>query len=415
MSAPEVDPKLLPARDGDAPLHELSLDQLSALLYMAFTGEELLRLLRELRVAARGGYRLEAMGELARADLLADELRAVPGSRGPVLALLREAYEFPALEAVVLPKLVAEELSALAVEPDASVRLLWRLLADPSPEIRGAAAIGLEALADEFFSEAEQADKPAAEAPSTAPAPHDDSETRELRKTARRVGAQAEHAREKNAELKEQLRAARAEIVRLERESAARAKEKARLADDLEKTRGKLSAARAKGGVEALEKAEKARAELAARVAVLDEKVREAHEARDHAEAQLAASKKEHESQQKRPAEPRPGEAEEPALEANPSTWLFPRFSREFYDSLEGWDPRIQRAAFKQAYLLAENHRHPSLRAIPLEGIPGYYRVRIATDVRLIYRRTENEREVEILSLIDREDLDRYVRQAKTR
>jgi hypothetical protein len=64
--------------------------------------------------------------------------------------------------------------------------------------------------------------------------------------------------------------------------------------------------------------------------------------------------------------------------------------------------------------LLAENHRHPSLRAIPLEGLPGFYRVRIASDVRLIYKRGDRG-EVEILSLIDREDLDRYVRQAKTR
>jgi glutamate racemase len=39
---------------------------------------------------------------------------------------------------------------------------------------------------------------------------------------------------------------------------------------------------------------------------------------------------------------------------------------------------------------------------------------RVATDVRLIYRRKADD-SVEILSLIDREDLDRYVRQAKTR
>jgi mRNA-degrading endonuclease RelE of RelBE toxin-antitoxin system len=82
---------------------------------------------------------------------------------------------------------------------------------------------------------------------------------------------------------------------------------------------------------------------------------------------------------------------------------------------LNGWDLRIQRAAFKQANLLALDHRHPSLRALPLEGLPGYYRVRVATDVRLLYRRGERQNEIEILSLIDREDLDRYVRQAKTR
>jgi hypothetical protein len=39
----------------------------------------------------------------------------------------------------------------------------------------------------------------------------------------------------------------------------------------------------------------------------------------------------------------------------------------------------------------------------------------VATDVRLIYRRAERQDVVEICSLIDREDLDRYVRQAKTR
>jgi len=101
--------------------------------------------------------------------------------------------------------------------------------------------------------------------------------------------------------------------------------------------------------------------------------------------------------------------------EEDQASWLFPIYTREFYDSLEGWDRRVQRAAFKQAHLLAQDHRHPSLRALPLEGLPGYYRVRVATDVRLLYRRGERQNAVEILSLIDREDLDRYVRQAKTR
>ena len=97
------------------------------------------------------------------------------------------------------------------------------------------------------------------------------------------------------------------------------------------------------------------------------------------------------------------------------TTWLTPIYTREFYDSLEGWDRRVQRSAFKQAALLALDHRHPSLRALPLEGLPGYYRVRVATDVRLIYRRTDRQNTIEILSLIDREDLDRYIKQAKTR
>jgi mRNA-degrading endonuclease RelE of RelBE toxin-antitoxin system len=118
------------------------------------------------------------------------------------------------------------------------------------------------------------------------------------------------------------------------------------------------------------------------------------------------------------PAGPAPAAAEGTGGDAGeeaPASWLLPVFTAEFYGSLEGWDRRIQRAAVKQAYLLAQDHRHPSLRALPLEGLPGYYRVRVATDVRLIYRRGERQDQVEILSLIDREDLDRYVRQAKTR
>src|SRR5260370_1399048 len=53
-------------------------------------------------------------------------------------------------------------------------------------------------------------------------------------------------------------------------------------------------------------------------------------------------------------------------------------------------------------------------RSSALEGLPGYSRIRVATDVRLIYRRGEGNT-LEILSLIDREDLDRYIRQARTR
>ena len=49
-----------------------------------------------------------------------------------------------------------------------------------------------------------------------------------------------------------------------------------------------------------------------------------------------------------------------------------------------------------------------------LDDIMKAKKIRIATDVRLIYRRGEGNT-VEILSLIDREDLDRYIRQARTR
>jgi hypothetical protein len=96
------------------------------------------------------------------------------------------------------------------------------------------------------------------------------------------------------------------------------------------------------------------------------------------------------------------------------ATWSLPVFSDEFYESIRRWDRKIVRNAFEKIYRLSEDWRHPSLRAIPLEGLPGCYRIRVATDVRLIYRTLDQNR-VEIMSLIDREDLQRYIRQAKTR
>lgn len=99
---------------------------------------------------------------------------------------------------------------------------------------------------------------------------------------------------------------------------------------------------------------------------------------------------------------------------ASVAAWSLPVFSGEFYESIRRWDRKVVRNAFEKIYRLAEDWRHPSLRAIPLEGLPDHYRVRIATDVRLIYRPLDGGR-VEILSLIDREDLQRYIRQAKSR
>jgi hypothetical protein len=142
----------------------------------------------------------------------------------------------------------------------------------------------------------------------------------------------------------------------------------------------------------------------------LSERVRAAQEERDALRAQIAQAQRA--PALAAPAAPVEEEALPSAEEA--STFLIPIFTREFYDSIQRWDRRMQRAAFDKVSLLARDWRHGSLRAIALEGLPGYYRIRIATDVRLIYRRGEGNT-VEILSLIDREDLDRYIRQARTR
>ncbi len=110
---------------------------------------------------------------------------------------------------------------------------------------------------------------------------------------------------------------------------------------------------------------------------------------------------------------PQPSAEADLPSEEEASTFLVPVLTREFYDSIERWDRRMQRAAFDKIHRLANDWRHGSLRALALEGVPGYYRIRVATDVRLIYRRDGSR--LEVLSLIDREDLDRYIRQARTR
>src|SRR5438128_796016 len=142
-------------------------------------------------------------------------------------------------------------------------------------------------------------------------------------------------------------------------------------------------------------------------------KLRGADEAREAAEHRVAQLERRLAQAPQPVALPQPsGDADLPS-EEEASTFLVPVLTREFYDSIERWDRRMQRAAFDKIHRLANDWRHGSLRALALEGVPGYYRIRVATDVRLIYRRDGNR--LEVLSLIDREDLDRYVRQARTR
>ena len=208
------------------------------------------------------------------------------------------------------------------------------------------------------------------------------------------------------------LRDARARESRAVDESARAREEAAAARQELARLRAEADALR---GSDAALEAQRARAEAreaSGKLGALEARLERAREREHELAAEVERIRAERPAV--RPAEAgdtRPEETE--AAEAE--TWLFPVYTREFYDSLDGWDRRIQRSAFKQAQLLAQDHRHPSLRALPLEGLPGYYRVRVATDVRLIYRRPERQNTIELLSLIDREDLDRYIRQAKTR
>lgn len=410
----------LPPRVGDAPLHELSRDALSAFLYAALLPEETLALVKSLGLSAPG-FRTEGLSDVELCDLLADEVRAAPGSRAPVLEALRQGLKEPAFAHSQLDAVAADELLEVAGSDHGLAIALWRLVADPQPEVRARGAAALEQLAADWYGPAPAGEGAAGRGRPEATGDVEDELGRKLRtaeeKLARAEGRavearrKAEEAREK---LQAQVKEARAEAARAV-DDAARAREQAEQAR-LAKGRAEAELVQARATDEAAElqrlrgaarEAETARhvaearsEKLAVQVARLEEALREA-EASDSEAPGVAAG-------------PAGDAAEEP--EEAPASWLLPVFTEEFYDSLHGWDRRIQRAAVKQAFLLAQDHRHPSLRALPLGGIPGYYRVRVATDVRLIYRRGEARQDaVEILSVIDREDLDRYIRQAKTR
>jgi mRNA-degrading endonuclease RelE of RelBE toxin-antitoxin system len=410
--------RALPAPDGDAPLHDLTRDELSVFLYAALLPEENLQIVRELGLSVPG-FRTEALSEPERCDLIADEVRAAPELRIRILEALRNGFGRPPLVGVALDEREAQDLVDVGTTEHGTVLALWRLLADPSPSVRALARPLLARMVAEYYGPADEGGAEVSPPEEPASTGRESGRLRALERELSRARDRAERAQAKGAEraekLQAQLKEARAAEARAV-DDAARARSAAEQARSaLQRSEAALEAAR---GTDAA--AEVNRARLEARE--LSGKLAAAEARAERAEARVADAERSLAEAVERAAPSAAatstggtagGETEEP--EEAPPSWLLPVYTREFYDSLQGWERRVQRAAFKQAHLLAQDHRHPSLRALPLEGLPGYYRVRVATDVRLIYRRGEQQSAVEILSLIDREDLDRYVRQAKTR
>lgn len=410
--------RTLPDHGGDAPLEELSRDALSVFLYVALLPEETKAIVRELDLSVPG-FRTEALSDVEMCDVLADEIRAAPATRAHVVEKLRAAFGGMPIPDIPLDSAGADDLLAVGSSEHGLTFAMWRVLADPDPEVRRRAEPILARLVEEHYGPraagAARGGPPAKDDPSARISALE-KELAEVRRELKEARARAEGARCKADEQREKLqgwlkeaRAREAQAV----EDAARAREAAVEAQRArERAESALSAAQA---TDAAVEAQRARAlvrDLEGKVTGLESRLRKQEERERELEASLSEARSRIGAER---AVPAATSAEEGEPEDAPATWLMPVYTREFYDSLEGWDRRIQRAAFKQANLLAQDHRHPSLRALPLEGLPGYYRVRVATDVRLLYRRTERQNTIEILSLIDREDLDRYVRQAKTR
>lgn len=414
-------PRALPDAKGDAPLHELGRDALSVLIYVALLPEEARAIVRNLRLSVPG-FRTESLSDVEVCDVLADEIRQVPEARARVIDALRAAFGGMPIPDVPLDAAGADDLLAVGTSEHGLTFALWRVLADPDPEVRARALPILERLVKDHYG-------PLPEGAPARPAQGDPAQrvgelearlaerTKELERARAETAERVEAARRKGEEQRDKfqgwLKEARARAAQAEAD-AARAREAAEAAQRArERADAALAAAQATDAAAEAQRARGHARDLEGKVSALEARLARQAERERELEAALAARAKEEAARGVAPGGTAPEAAEEP--EEAPASWLMPVYTREFYDSLEGWDRRIQRAAFKQAALLAQDHRHPSLRALPLEGLPGYYRVRVATDVRLLYRRGERQNTIEILSLIDREDLDRYVRQAKTR
>ncbi len=414
----------LPASSFDVPLQELDRDALSVFLYVALMPEETAQLVRELDLS-QPGFRQGGLGDIQRCDLLADEIRALPERRAPVLDALRKGWERPVLASWPLTADAALDLLDACSGEGALPLALWRVLCDPAPETRAEARPFLERLAEHCYGpapkEGEAQPRGAAEADPLEAARREAKELathlEEARRKLEHAEARGESARRKGEEAREKLQAWLKEARAREAQAvgeAARAKELAdALQRDLARVGNELSAARAQDAAVEAQRLRGTVRDLESRSGALEARLERARDRERNLEAEIERLRG---AAQVAPPEQGAGSSEaEAEPEDAPAAWLMPVYTREFYDSLEGWDRRIQRAAFKQAALLAQDHRHPSLRALPLEGLPSYFRVRVATDVRLLYRRTERQNTIEILSLIDREDLDRYIKQAKTR
>jgi mRNA-degrading endonuclease RelE of RelBE toxin-antitoxin system len=391
----------IPISSAPLPFRQLDARALGEFLELCFGDRRLLELCAELRLYSPG-YRLEAMPPNQVARMLADEARAAEDAANLLDKAVREALRNPVLEGKPLGDEHYRDLLELFTGDPLQhlARVAWRALIDDDEKLRAYALsaidLGVEAL----------------DAPAKAAAPQRKPQlpvdVQELRKQLEEARKSADRAGKERDSLREQLATARADTVDREKSVAELREELSQVRAELTRASADLARLNAAGEGRALSEARR----LADESRSLSERLRVAMEERDALRAQLA------QAQRATPAAPSPPSqaVEEEALPSaeEAATFLIPIFTREFYDSIQRWDRRMQRAAFDKVSLLARDWRHGSLRAIALEGLPGYYRIRIATDVRLIYRRGEGNT-VEILSLIDREDLDRYIRQARTR
>ena len=397
---PPAEVEEIPISKAALPLLNLDARARGELLELTFADKRLLALCGELKLYSPG-YRLEAMPPDQVARMLADEVRAAKDAQALVDAAIRESLRNPVFDGQPLTAEQYRDLLELFTGDPLQhlARVAWRAMLEDDEKLRdyalAAIDLGVEAL-----------DAPARNAKPRKP--QLPADVQELRKRVEEAHREAERAGKERDSLREQLAAARTDIVAREKTLGEVREDLGSVRAELGRASAELSRLTAAGEGRALSDARR----LADENRSLSEKLRAALEERDALRSQVQGLER-RAAEAPLPVAAAPQEAELVSAE-EAATFLIPIFTREFYDSIQRWDRRLQRAAFDKVSLLARDWRHGSLRALALGGLPDYYRIRIATDVRLIYRRGEGN-QLEILSLIDREDLDRYIRQARTR
>lgn len=389
-------------------LSPLSEDEQATLLVVALPETALRKLVAQHGTAPKGS-RLDTLSVWQLADTLVDYYASDAGVAAGVDRALRRELGASPLGPAVDAEGGGAAISALVLESrDPARDLAWALLHAAREEDRPLAARLVQTIVEEF-NQADASAK-AKRRPKT-----ESAALREASKVAKRAEKDATKAETLRDRALDRVDDLKARIVELEK-SVAVARRELR---DSERGRERVTVERDKLAKEREALRGRLQSGTAAEVGRLTEELDAAERQTRALESELdeARTREEQLAQRVRTLEQaapaRPAPTEPPPAESSPgAVWCMPIFTDEFYDSIRRWDRRIVRGTFEKIARLCEDWRHPSLRAIALEGLPGFHRIRIATDVRLIYRPVDGNR-LEILSLIDREDLQRYIRHVK--
>ncbi len=393
-------------------LSPLTPDERTTFLVVTLPQKSLLKLVGRLGTAP-SGTRLDGLSAWDLAWSLVDYYENDAEVAGTIDRTLRKELGPSPLGTAIEAAGGAEAVTQLLLESrDPARDLAWAVLSAGREETGELASSLVKTIISEFDQADERAreeESTRADDPAPGPAPASDRAAQDIARDAARARSERARAlkrlgglKDRLVELEKALAAARRDLRGAEEMRQRVESERDRLAEEKDTLRARLQS----GTAAEVERLNEELDAAGRRLRAVETELEEARESAASLGARVRTLAEE------RPAAAANDDVERPA--AGGATWSLPVFTDEFYESIRRWDRKIVRITFEKIYRLAEDWRHPSLRAIPLEGLPDCYRIRIASDVRLIYRPLDGGR-VEILSLIDREDLTRYIRRAKTR